>query len=173
MTGATAGSAGTGGSVPAPAATDNTKFLCGDGTWASPAGGGRVFKKFSVTANGQTGTVQITGIGSQTDCDATGVAVSGTGDTLTLTQSGSFLLDSVSLHYPAGFNTTTNIYVKFNCLNASTGLDDMLIPNLIHYNGAGVIQAQTNITVSNTGGVTQITKAGLTASAAAKWLMRT
>lgn len=33
FTGANGSSAGTHGLVPAPAATDNTKFLCGDGTW--------------------------------------------------------------------------------------------------------------------------------------------
>ena len=31
--------AGTSGLVPAPAATDNTKFLKGDGTWGTPASG--------------------------------------------------------------------------------------------------------------------------------------
>lgn len=36
MTGATASKAGTAGTVPAPAAGDNAKFLAGDGTWATP-----------------------------------------------------------------------------------------------------------------------------------------
>ena len=36
MTGADGTNAGTTGSVPAPTATDNTKFLRGDGTWAEP-----------------------------------------------------------------------------------------------------------------------------------------
>ena len=36
MTGATSGSAGTSGTVPAPAAGDDTKFLQGDGTWGTP-----------------------------------------------------------------------------------------------------------------------------------------
>lgn len=36
MTGATATKAGTAGTVPAPAAGDNAKFLAGDGTWATP-----------------------------------------------------------------------------------------------------------------------------------------
>ena len=38
MTGATGSSAGTAGAVPAPAASDNTKFLRGDGTWADGGG---------------------------------------------------------------------------------------------------------------------------------------
>ena len=41
-TGADGTTAGTNGSVPAPAATDNVKFLKGDGTWATPAGAGGV-----------------------------------------------------------------------------------------------------------------------------------
>lgn len=141
--------------------------------WASPAGGGMVFKKFTVTANSVNGTVQIYGIGSQADCDASTVTASGTGDTITVVQGGSFILTGLSFHCPAGFNATTNIYFRFNCLNATVNVDDAVIPNIIHYNLAGVIQAQTNITYSNTGGVTQITKAGLSASAGAKWLMRT
>ena len=40
MTGADGTNAGTLGVVPAPAATDNTKFLRGDGTWAEAGGGG-------------------------------------------------------------------------------------------------------------------------------------
>ena len=40
MTGATDNTPGTAGRVPTPAAGDNSKFLRGDGTWATPAGGG-------------------------------------------------------------------------------------------------------------------------------------
>lgn len=40
MTGADGSNAGTKGAVPAPGATDNTKFLRGDGTWATAGGGG-------------------------------------------------------------------------------------------------------------------------------------
>ena len=40
MTGADGTNAGTLGAVPAPAATDNDKFLRGDGTWATAGGGG-------------------------------------------------------------------------------------------------------------------------------------
>ena len=36
FTGADGSSAGSAGLVPAPIATDNDKFLKGDGTWASP-----------------------------------------------------------------------------------------------------------------------------------------
>lgn len=40
MTGATSGTAGAAGLVPAPAAGDESKFLQGDGTWATVSGGG-------------------------------------------------------------------------------------------------------------------------------------
>ena len=40
MTGATSGDAGAVGLVPAPAAGDQDKLLCGGGTWVTPAGGG-------------------------------------------------------------------------------------------------------------------------------------
>ena len=40
MTGADGTNAGTSGLVPAPAATDNTKYLRGDGTWQTVSGGG-------------------------------------------------------------------------------------------------------------------------------------
>ena len=40
MTGATSSTAGTKGLVPAPAIGDQTKFLCGDGTWQTAGGGG-------------------------------------------------------------------------------------------------------------------------------------
>ena len=42
MTGAGASTAGEKGMVPAPAAGDNTKFLRGDGTWASAGGAASV-----------------------------------------------------------------------------------------------------------------------------------
>ena len=50
MTGATSGAAGTGGLVPAPAAGDDTKFLKGDGTWATVSSGGSGVT--DVTVNG-------------------------------------------------------------------------------------------------------------------------
>lgn len=55
MVGADGVNAGTAGAVPAPAATDNTKFLRGDGTWAE-AGGGSVSSPTLTWYTGQTGT---------------------------------------------------------------------------------------------------------------------
>lgn len=55
MVGADGVNAGTAGAVPAPTATDNTKFLRGDGTWAE-AGGGSVSSPTLTWYTGQTGT---------------------------------------------------------------------------------------------------------------------
>lgn len=51
MTGATSSTAGASGLVPAPSAGDDVKYLKGDGTWATPAGGGT----FDVTISTATG----------------------------------------------------------------------------------------------------------------------
>lgn len=48
MTGADGTNAGTKGVVPAPTATDNTKFLRGDGTWAAVSGGGSDVEEYSI-----------------------------------------------------------------------------------------------------------------------------
>lgn len=52
FTGATASAAGEKGMVPAPAAGDNTKFMRGDGTWASLSE-----TVFVVSTTTQTGNV--------------------------------------------------------------------------------------------------------------------
>lgn len=49
MTGATASAAGASGTVPAPAAGDNTKFLAGDGTWQTVSGGSSVTTLYANT----------------------------------------------------------------------------------------------------------------------------
>lgn len=52
MTGATSSAAGAAGVVPAPAAGDNTKFLRGDGTWATAGGGGASIPTVYLSDNG-------------------------------------------------------------------------------------------------------------------------
>ena len=72
FTGADGSSAGTSGLVPAPTATDNTKFLKGDGTWASPAGV-TVDQSYDPTsANAQSG-VAIAGAGFITGINSSDV----------------------------------------------------------------------------------------------------
>ena len=51
MTGATGSAAGTAGIVPAPATTDNTKFLRGDGTWQTVGSSGTAYSTSEVATN--------------------------------------------------------------------------------------------------------------------------
>lgn len=51
MTGATSGTAGTAGYVPAPAAGDEGKYLKGDGTWATVPGGGATAVTYYTTTS--------------------------------------------------------------------------------------------------------------------------
>ena len=58
FTGADGTDAGTSGLVPAPTATDNNKFLKGDGTWSSLSSGSRlIVDSFTATANQTTFTL--------------------------------------------------------------------------------------------------------------------
>ena len=59
MTGADASNAGTKGLVPAPAAGDNQKFLCGDGTFKTVSGGGSITPNPSGTATANLEKVTI------------------------------------------------------------------------------------------------------------------
>lgn len=52
FTGATSSVAGASGLVPAPAAGDDTKFLCGDGTWQTVQGGGGATTTTFIWLNG-------------------------------------------------------------------------------------------------------------------------
>jgi len=72
MVGATSGAAGAHGLVPAPASADREKFLKGDGTWATPSGGGGGAVsgvKGDAESSYRTGNVNLTpaNLGAQTD----------------------------------------------------------------------------------------------------------
>tara|TARA_B110000046_G_scaffold129001_1_gene135493 strand:- start:162 stop:2291 length:2130 start_codon:yes stop_codon:yes gene_type:complete len=60
-TGADGTTAGTKGAVPAPAATDNVKFLKGDGTWATVPGGGGLVTSLTTTGTSGASTL-ISGV---------------------------------------------------------------------------------------------------------------
>ena len=59
MTGATAQAAGAKGMVPAPSAGDNTKFLRGDGTWASAGSAAITVNHYVDVYNTTTGTYDL------------------------------------------------------------------------------------------------------------------
>lgn len=81
MTGADGTNAGTSGLVPAPAATDNTKFLRGDGTWATAGGGSSL-----PSQTGNSGKFLTT---DGTDASWATVSVPTVNDsTITITQGG-------------------------------------------------------------------------------------
>ena len=86
-TGADGTTAGTKGAVPAPGATDNVKFLKGDGTWADAGGTGTVISITPVADSG-TGTA-ITTIGDITFTGAGGITTSvNSSNEVTITGSG-------------------------------------------------------------------------------------
>lgn len=76
MTGATSGTAGTAGYVPAPASGDNTKFLRGDGTWQTVSGGGGATKTFFYTDT-LNGLADGTGFALYSDANCTTTISSG------------------------------------------------------------------------------------------------
>ena len=65
FTGANGTNAGVHGLVPAPSATDNTKYLKGDGTWATPAGVSVDQTYSSTSTNAQSGTAVAQAIGGK------------------------------------------------------------------------------------------------------------
>ena len=94
FTGATGSAAGTAGLVPAPAAADNTKFLSGDGTWATvdalPSQTSQSGK--FLTTNGTTASwANVDALPSQTGNSGKYLTTDGTtaswGDTVTATES--------------------------------------------------------------------------------------
>jgi hypothetical protein len=80
MVGANGTVAGTKGLVPAPAATDNTKFLRGDGTYAAIAGGGDALIANPLSQFAATTSAQLAGVIS--DETGTGALVFATSPTL-------------------------------------------------------------------------------------------
>ena len=86
-TGADGTTAGTKGAVPAPGATDNVKFLKGDGTWADAGGTGTVIS-ITPVADAGTGTA-ITTVGDITFTGAGGITTSvNSSNEVTITGSG-------------------------------------------------------------------------------------
>jgi len=70
FTGADGTNAGTIGAVPAPTATDNDKFLKGDGTWATVSGGGGTTYTAGTGIDITSGVISVTGPTLQNTAEA-------------------------------------------------------------------------------------------------------
>ena len=110
MTGADGTNAGTAGIIPAPTATDNTKFLRGDGTWATVS-------QPSIATTSTAGLVKPDG--TSIIVDANGV-ISSTGgaeiDNETITQNGDNELQTVAIVNP---NTNSGAISPLKIWNGS------------------------------------------------------
>lgn len=130
MTGATSTSNGEKGLVPAPLVEDREKYLRGDGTWSTPAGGGDEEITENITAN-----VEVGGIASGTTIAegttltafAKKLLVKETAPTTTFTASGSGVKEQGTSVTPTltltitGKGTGTPVSIAF--YNGSTLLD--------------------------------------------------
>jgi len=176
MTGANGVVAGAAGTVPPPAATDNVNFLRGDGTWAAVSAGASapVRTSINVTANGQTGKMIVTGYGTSAQAATITATASGAGDNVTINVPAGFLLKTATFNCPAGFNTGTAFMFTYKDPYSSTAdISDAVVPSIWLYNGAYVIQTQTNILVTGAaGGMVSIQKTGLTASTNYVWNLK-
>jgi len=113
MTGADGTNAGTLGAVPAPAATDNTKLLKGDGTWYAPslqdvasAGNGI---KFSSSPVSQDYTIIGTGATVSDSGIASGFTSSSYVESSTLSQTSFTSAEVITMVNPTSFSGTMDI----------------------------------------------------------------
>lgn len=104
MTGADGTNAGSSGLVPAPAATDNTKFLKGDGSWGTPTG---TQYTFSTGLTDTSGTITVTDYSKLLKNIATGIGSIAFGG-----QSGATSMYSVAI----GQGATANSQYKSSCV---------------------------------------------------------
>lgn len=110
-------------------------------------------------------TVVVQAEGAQADVDALTVTVSGDGSTITIANVAAGLkLKSVNFHAPFAFNTTTGMTVVYPESYGATTLPESVIPTIISYTGAGVLNATSATSVANNSGNMSATKGNLSAS---------
>ena len=134
------------------------------------SGGASVLsRKLTLTVNGQTVTVVVKGSGSSTDLNAITAASSLDGSSslvVTLSNLGSFKLDSVAVNVPASANGGTSFTLSAPDPTGATTLADSGLASLALYNDAGVVQASTSVTLSVSGSNLVVSKSGLVANTA-------
>lgn len=111
FTGADGTNAGATGLVPAPAATDNTKFLCGDGTFKTPEG---TTYNFSTGLTNTNGTITVTDYNSLTKkITATNGALTSSNGVCTWEITNSLATADVQVSvYEVGSTSNTIIYPR-------------------------------------------------------------
>lgn len=181
MTGADGTNAGTSGLVPAPAATDNDKFLSGDGTWKA-AGGGATYTAgtgISIDANNEISVTDPVLVNMATQRSSLSIGTlgsgAGTGNKTTATAIGYKAAvggdGSIAIGYYAQCNATESILLS---ARASTG---SLIQNNESHTFKINIGTGSTITVVGSDGkipTNTMTKVNTTATlAAANWSSNT
>jgi hypothetical protein len=153
-------------------ATTST-FLRGDGTWAAPViptAPSLVQRTVSITNNGVTGFVIITGHGTQAEINGITVVATG-GNTVTISNVPSTLqLQAMTAHVPAGFNSTSAWSFVYPDAFGGVDLTSVQMPIHISANeaGAGPTMVNTVYFVSAAGVITS-TKSGLIQNAGGKF----
>lgn len=126
MSGATGSVAGAPGLVPQPAATDNVKFLRGDGTWVTPTDTNTTYSQ-SFEDSGDNAILRLTASGSGSGNDdltfvaGSNVTLTPDGDNLTIASANTTYSISAVDHA----TDTTQKYIRLT--DSSTGTDDISI----------------------------------------------
>lgn len=137
-------------------------------TAVAGAGGGsgasNLKRSVTVTANGNTGTLNIIANGSQADLDAVTVTANSTGSVVTIGNvAAGLMLTSVTFHQAPGFNTTAGWALEYPEVGGATTLATTTFPTGLHYNAGGAVQAANLWSVNNNAGTVTASKSGLVA----------
>lgn len=134
------GSGGTKGLVPSPATGDATKFLKGDGTWATPSGG-------SGLADGDYGDITVSGSGTVMNIDASTIGLTELSATGT-PSSSTFLRGDNTWATPAGSGTVTASggSLTANSVVLGAGLTDTKVSTGITTDGTAQLNLGVNAT---------------------------
>lgn len=146
------GSGGTKGLVPAPATGDSTKFLRGDGTWASVSGTGDVVGPASATDNAivrfDSTTGKLIQNSAATIADTTGDITAGKYNTVAISGSSTPSLAVTGTTAVSGTNTGDQTSVSGNAGTATA----LLTPRAIYGNNFDGTAALTQVIASTYGG---------------------